>query len=305
MKKFVLYILLFFAIVGCIDFGWGEVMDFMIQHANSGDAKVLRELCLNSEYDVLVMGSSRAHHHYDDKLLSDSLGLSVHNAGVDGNGVILMYGLWKLISKRCIPKMIIYDVEPAFDLMENEDDDNNRRYLSKLKPYYHEPCIDSIFTRISPMEELKNRSGLFRYNTDCLNVAKGYLSHAETPRYGYLPITGKMKDGNRPVRRDAIDYDDVKLSFLRDFAKEVQEKGCQIVFVASPKYRIESSEAFEPVLTIANELGIPFWDYYTDESFQNYEYFKEPMHLNDEGAKLFTEQVAKMIKEHYANPASI
>lgn len=305
MKKFVLHILLFFAVVACLDYGWGKVMDYMSINANSGDAKALHVLCMDSEYDVLIMGSSRAHHHYDDKLLSDSLGLSVYNTGVDGNGVILMYGLWKLISQRYVPKLIIYDVEPAFDLMVYTDDDNNRRYLSKLKPYFHESCIDSIFRRVSTMEELKNYSGFFRYNTDFFNVIKGYISHTKTPQYGYLPIVGKMKDGNRTVKTDNINIDSTKISFLRDLAKEVREKGGQIVFVASPKYRVASSKAYEAVEIIAEEIGVPFWDYYTEESFQNYEYFKEPMHLNDEGAKVFTLQIAKKIKDYYAYITSI
>ena len=77
----------------------------------------------------MTMGSSRCVCHYDDKLLSDSLGINAVNVGNKGNGIILMYGRYHVIPKNHKPKILIYDVEPAFDIIEYEEDDNNRPIL--------------------------------------------------------------------------------------------------------------------------------------------------------------------------------
>lgn len=306
MKNFVLRIVLFFAIVFCLDFVFGIVMDYMSKNANSGDTKMLNSLCMDSNYDVLIMGSSRAHHHYDDMLLSDSLGLKVYNMGVDGNGIVLMNGLWKLLSQRYTPKLIIYDVEPAFDLMVYKEDDANRRYLSKLKPYFHTPCVDSIFHFVSPLEEIKNHSVFFRYNTDFFNVIKNYVSYSQVPRFGYAPIQGVMTDGEkRPIITESIKTDDVKIYFLRNLVVDVRSKGGQIIFIASPKYHVSSSEVYQPLRDICDEYKVPFWDYYNDSTFQESEYFKEPMHLNKKGAEVFSNYIVNKIKEYYANSSPI
>lgn len=306
MKNFVLRIILFFAIVFFLDFGFGILMDYMSQNANSGDTKMLHSLCMDSNYDVLIMGSSRAHHHYDDRLLSDSLDLTVYNMGVDGNGIVLMNGLWKLLSQRYTPKLIIYDVEPAFDLMVYKEDDANRRYLSKLKPFFHIPCVDSIFHLVSPMEEIMNHSVFFRYNTEFFNVIKNYVFHSQVPRFGYVPIQGMMTDGEkRPIITESIEPDYLKISFLRNLVDDVRSKGAQIVFIASPKFRVSSSEVYQPLREICDEYKVSFWDFYNDTTFQKSDYFKEPMHLNKEGAEVFSYYIANKIREYYANTSPI
>ena len=297
MKKYLLYIILFFAVVASIDFCFGKVMDFMSRNAKSGDTKARNSLLFDKEYDILIMGSSRAHHHYDDKMLSDSLKLKVYNAGVDGNGVILADGLYSLLSQRYTPKLVILDVEPAFDINVYKEDDNNKRYLSNLKPYFYESCINEIFASYGWQEKVKNHSGLYRYNTDCFNVVKNYVSSATIPEYGYSPSKGAMKEERETTHNGEAVVDSFKIDYITKFIHDVNNSGANLVLVASPKYGEESSKCFDAVKGICKENNVPFWDYYTDERFQKLGYFKEPMHLNEEGAKAFSEEIIHRITE--------
>ena len=70
-------------------------------------------------------------------------------------------------------------------------------------------------------------------------------------------------------------------------ALDAQSRGIEFIFVASPKYGADPISV-QPVKDIAAELDIPFWNYMDASDFQKWEYFKEPMHLNDEGAGTFT-----------------
>lgn len=130
----------------------------------------------------------RANHHYDPQVIEDSLGLSCYNAGYDGNGIILMYGLYKLITNRYVPKLIIYDVEPLFDFYEYENDNNYTRYLTSLKPYYNQPGIAQIFKDVSREEYYKLYSGLCRYNSNAISLTVDYLKYRPIAANGYSPF---------------------------------------------------------------------------------------------------------------------
>ena len=287
MKKYLIRILLFFAIIVLIDVGFGKAYDYMVSHAKGGNTKETYDLLMKDKYDVIVMGSSRATHHYIPQMIEDSLGMTCYNAGADGNGIVLMYGRYKLMTNRYNPKMILYDVEPAFDIVEYAEDDHNRRYLAGLKDYFFQPGIKDIFTDVSRMEGIKNYSGLFRYNGDYFNHLRNFLTTMPMSDKGYLPLQGKMSKAPEKKEVSAQIMDTLKLKYIRAMALDAQSRGIEFIFVASPKYGADPISV-QPVKDIADELGIPFWDYMDASDFQKWEYFKEPMHLNDEGAKEFT-----------------
>ena len=114
MKKYLLHILLFFAFVAVVDVSVGSFGRYLQGHAKGGSTRQFDDLVMKDQHDVLILGSSRARHHYDTPFLSDTLGLDVYNAGYDGNGVVLAVGILKMVLNRYCPKLVIFDVEPPF-----------------------------------------------------------------------------------------------------------------------------------------------------------------------------------------------
>lgn len=294
MKKYILHILLFFAIIVAFDFCFGKAFDYMVSHAKGGDTKATYDLLMKDEYDIIIMGSSRATHHYIPSIIEDSTGMSCYNAGTDGNGIILMYGRYKLITNRYNPKMIIYDVEPAFDIIEYSEDDHNRRYLAGLKAYFFQPGIKEIFEDVSWAEGLKNYSGLFRYNGSYFNHFRNFVKSMPSSDKGYLPLQGSISKEPEKKEGSIQVLDTLKLSYIRKIAEDAQSRGIEFIFVASPKYGADPASV-QPVKDIADELGVAFLDYTDASEFQKWEYFKEPMHLNDEGAREFTKEISETI----------
>ena len=298
MKKYIGYIVLFFAIVLAIDFGFGKVCDYLNAHAKGGATKQMYDLCMKDQYDILIMGSSRAHHHYVPQIMEDSLGMSCYNAGVDGNGIILMTGIYRMITQRYQPKLIIYDVEQAFDLFLYKADNNCTRYLAAQKPFYSQPGIGQIFKDVSKEEYYKTYSGLCRYNSVSIPLFIDYLSFRPMDAKGYSPISGKME--NEPEKKETKGspvIDSLKLQYMHDFIKDVSEKGISLMIVVSPKYGAVDSQSFEPIKKICCTYHVPFVDYYADQEFMTHkEWFKEPMHLNDFGAVSFTRKLIDEIK---------
>lgn len=295
MKKFIYKILLFFLIIATIDVAIGWTGDFLQFHANSGEARRINDLTMNDQHDVIILGSSRAHHHYDTPFLSDSLGLDVYNAGYDGNGVVLAYGLLNLIAERYYPKLVLFDVEPAFDINVYEPDNNHLRYISNLKPYYRHNSIGGIIEDISTEEWYKVHSGMIRYNSNLTSIILDYLKDQGDSLKGYDPLMGIYRDDVAVINNDEK-LDSFKIDYVEKLILFAKSRGINIAFVASPKLGVTGSSDIQPVINICENNDIPFFDYYADSLFMAHpEWFNEPMHLNEKGARVFSELLIRDI----------
>lgn len=290
MKRYILKILLFFAIVVGVDLGVGALGDYLQAHANRGFSKQTDDLVMKDCHDVVILGSSRAHHHYDTPFLSDTLGLDVYNAGYDGNGVVLAYGLLSMILERYSPRLVIFDVEPAFDINVYENDNGHKRYLKYLKPYYRNEKVGDIFRDVSEEEWYKVHSGLIRYNSSLVSMLYDCMRANDSDiMKGYDALEGVYTNEPDKKETQAVEIDSFKLEYVEKLIQATQLKNVPLVFVASPKYGASSSVAITPVKDICALYHVPFLDYYCDNTFmQHKEWFKEPMHLNREGAKMFS-----------------
>ena len=134
MKKFISKVLLFLAGLVVLDFLVGMGGKYLVSHAKGGDTGLSNYICRQMKDECIIFGSSRGMHHYDPNIISDSLGMSCWNCSLDGNGIILMYGRYKMLSARYTPKVLIYDVCTAFDLIS----DDNNTYLGRLR---YEPTL--------------------------------------------------------------------------------------------------------------------------------------------------------------------
>lgn len=285
---------LFFAAAGVCDCCVGLIGDYLQAHSKGGSTKEFNDLVKNDSHDILILGSSRALHHYDSAFLSDTLGLDVYNAGFKGNGVLLAEGILEMVLQHSHPRMILFDVEPAFDIYVYEPDKNDTRYLSFLKPYYKEPGVEGIFRDVSTKEWYKVHSGMFRYNTSIVKLFVDKLVAHGTPASTFIPLYGELKDDTPAYVNTGKDYDCLKLNYVARLIQRAGSEGIPVVFIASPKYGMADSSELETVKCICEQNGVAFLDYYADPEFTGHrEWFQEPVHLNATGARHFSEVIAK------------
>jgi len=82
----------------CVLLSFQDVFNAGVWQQDRGMINSVRK----SEADVVILGSSRAKHHYDPDILQDVLGTSVVNAGCDGQELSLL--LWffvRFFKKDC------------------------------------------------------------------------------------------------------------------------------------------------------------------------------------------------------------
>jgi hypothetical protein len=299
MRKYIINILVFFGIVILIDLCVGFAGNYLQAHAKGGSTKEFNDLVMNDSHDILILGSSRAKHHYDAPFLSDTLGMDVYNAGYDGNGVILADGILELLLKHSHPRLILLDIEPSFDIIVYDKDNNHKRYISDLKPYYFTPEIGDIIKDVSKEEWYKVHSGMIRYNTDIIKIIIDNIITRKNDPKGYSPITGSML--KEPISGIANRHDEIdvfKLKYVSNIIDLAQSNNVPVILVASPKYTKGGFAILTPVIKVCEEKHVPFINYYNHPDFMAHkEWFKEPNHLNSNGARIFSRMIAGDIEK--------
>ncbi len=298
MKRFVIRLLSFLAIVLVLDRGFGLAMKYLQNHAKGGYVGHHNYILHYANEDILIFGSSRAIHHYNPQIIEDCLGMSCYNCGQDGNGIVLFYGWWQMIKERYQPKMIIYDVNPSFDLLIGED---NSKYLGWLRSEYDNEGVKKVIEDIDPTEKYKMLSMMYCYNSKFLqNIIDFVHPLFKISSNGYLPLMGEMDKMKVRERKEKTKYvfDSQKLKFLELLIKETKERGIKLIFVASPIWYGKTNAQFEPLCDLCNKQGIPFYNFSNDTSYVHHnEFFKDGNHLNARGANAFTSDFIRCIEQ--------
>lgn len=296
MLNVFLKISLFFFLIFLIDATVGQVGDYLSRHAKGGPTKELNDFVENDIHDIIIFGSSRAKHHYDTPFLTDILNQDVYNAGYDGNGVILAYGLLNLILERYTPKTIILDVEPAFDVNLYSPDNGCLRYIKLLKPYYKNHVISMIIKDISPKEWYMLHSGMYRYNTSVVSMLIDNVFNRLSDCRGYKPLCGEMISINRDFKNDELNIDKIKIKYLTKFIELCNTKNIPLILIVSPQYVENTSDILKPVIELCDKYDITFLNFYDDTYFKNSILYKDPMHLNVNGAREFSNYLLKYLR---------
>lgn len=216
MKKYIIKIAIFFLLAIVVDVIAGKTFSYLVDHTKGGDNGRNNYICNEVNQDILIFGSSRAVHHYNPLVLSDSLGLSCYNCGQNGNGSILNYGRYQLICQRYHPQILVYDIIPAFDLIKGED---NHKYLGWLRAYYNKKGIPEVFESVDSTEMYKMMSQMYRYNSKFIQIVSDYIHPLQSEGImGFRPLDEEMdtmKISKNPKKKVDYSFDSLKISYLK------------------------------------------------------------------------------------------
>lgn len=253
-----------------------------------------------SKDDIIILGSSRASHHYVPCVFTDSLNMSCYNAGSEGMCIYYHYAmLAAMIEKGHCPKMVIYDVMdldikkhpgPTFTL---------DAALDRLAPHYGElACIDSLFELKDWKEKLKLHSMTYRYNSKLVQAIKcNYIPSPENNGYEMISGTLSEKVKYRKSGYDNCELDSLKLCYLQKMINLAKHNHFTMIFVLSPHYGDNPSKAYDIVKNVAKKNQLEFVDCFNEPTLMKRDLFKDIMHLNDKGAHVWSTYFAHILKE--------
>ncbi|MDE6288821.1 MAG: hypothetical protein K2M00_08575 [Muribaculaceae bacterium] len=295
MKQFIIKLSIFALIIVACDFALGYVFR-LYDYTKGGTIHKIHALMTRETPGVLVLGSSRAAHHYVTSALSDSLNLKAYNGGVDGQGVPIAYALFKGVNQRVTPSIIICDLHPSFDL-----NDDSYPSLNSLYPYTLVDSVENIITSFDPQESIKMISNSYRLNSALFRLIPSVLLSGSDSRKGYDPLFRKLETNiySDDTTQVAVvpDINPTKEKWLRALITESGDAGSKLIFTISPVLGGGDLDYYKKELAIINEYDIPVFNYLNDRRFiDTPQFFNDKTHLNNAGAEIFTNVVISDIK---------
>lgn len=295
MKKRIGFILIIIGIVVGADLLVGavtgklirEVPDVGVNQTNTAQALFSRTA------EILILGSSRANHSFDCRILEDSLGMSCYNAGRDGQNMAYDAMVFFSYLERHLPKLVILDITGA--MMDDSWFDNLKEmncYFGLSKP------LDRIINENSNWtDKIKLKSNLYRYNNTWQWLLNAHIAGNQSERNGFRPMPVNARTSFKASFREKenIKIDKRCFYYLEAIRKTCKENNIQLILTYSPSLIIVKKNGLEDWINVyANNNQLAFYDFGRDSVFyEDPELFYDMTHLNAIGATLFTKKFVK------------
>lgn len=246
--------------------------------------------------DCIILGSSHASHHYNPDILSDSLHMTVYNAGREGHGITYSLALLKSMLSRYTPKMVILDIK-------YEESDEWLSRVRDMKPYFKEyPTAMETNVKVNGKKDyFRVLWNSYMYNSTIMQLLYSYMDKSDKSKYkcnGYDPIPVKeskvkgIKEQVEPVKAANPMYKEC----LAELSSLCNERGVALILVSSPTLvRFKYKSPAEPVI---DSLGLTYLNHFNDEFFLTHtELFRDGDHLFETGADEFSSIVCSELKK--------
>ena len=313
MKKFLVKLLIFIAPIFLLSYLFDIYISKNLKKSNRFAEmeyptwNAIYEGKVNS--DLLIFGSSRAWIHINPTMISDSLGISSYNLGIDGHNFWLQNLRYReLLKHNKRPKFIIFSLD-YFTLKKNEDLYNSEQFL----PYmlWNKEVKEATIS-YNGFSSKDFEIPLIRYygNYDAIGTAfRCSLGHLINPVTRVKGYKGRNESWNSDFAKAKaskksleIKLDKSTIFLFENFLKECKTNNIKMIFVYTPEY-IEGQKFVSNRAQImgiykkfSNEYQIPFYDFSNDSISYHKKYFYNASHLNNSGSQLFTKELIDTLK---------
>jgi len=256
---------------------------------------------VKDKVDILVLGSSRANHHIDVKLISEN----GFNIGADGTKIAYLNALTKTLPINKKQKLIVnIDAKNLFSKYYDGSD------VNALNTRYHKSAVISEnIDALGKSNPLRKIYWLIDYNTVLLGIVTNYIK----PKYdyktyfGYDPIS--LTDTQKKIRTkilsqikktdcSKIDITVNQLSekLIIDLNQFCLDNSKDLIVVTTPLFNDTCKEDNKIMSDFFKNLNIKYIDY--SDFFikdNNIDLWKDETHLTKLGAGIFTKALKKSI----------
>ena len=296
MKKAIYITLITLGIIVACDMLVGAVSRKLVMAAPDAGLNQTNtaQALFNKKADVLVLGSSRANHHYVSSMFKDSLGLTCYNAGRDGHDILYAAMIFHSFLERDIPKIVIVDITES--MLDGSWIKNNKDMTCF---YGASKAVTKVMDRdvLKGFDKIKMLSNLYRYNNTLEWLATAYLSNwGEGDGYFPMPVTD-----NGMTKKIGKDFHfkphSTCLAYLDDIAEICKKKNIQLVLCVSPSLAYSYHSSNDWMKVYGQQQQIKTIDFTGDTTYVNHsDLFFDATHLNDKGARIFTHNFIQKLK---------
>lgn len=297
-----------------------QVIGFAISKAfvriRSGDKGGSINFALEKKAEILILGSSRARHHYAPKVMSKALGKTVYNAGINGQGLLYAFLLFDLkVIKGTVPSHVILNIDPGSFLGKGT------QTRSKIFAHFMDDSklVYQTMQTLSPFSSLKYLSKTYRYNGMLLPILKNLFINQPNDFNGFLALEGPLqpkhidhiiKAGPGNVAKNIEVFDATIVKLFHRFLQQCNTLNIDVILVNSPRYNpfISDQDVIEQYMfwqrsiakllkhaKDAHFLTVNTFTY--PNLFLDASLFKDQSHMNKNGAILFSKILSRELKK--------
>lgn len=288
-------VLVLFA-MACVltDAALGIALDGLFRKVSTGEgAGITRGILAQAKRaDVLILGSSRARHHIDPKVLEQHGIADAFNGGINGQGIPAIAALSALIVEQAsVPSSFVLVVDPR-ELLSPEP-----ARVALFAPFFGE--IETLDQQLESQIEwgfLKLRSNAFRYNSKVLPLLRNALAPGSI---GYEGLPGSLTEipTAEPPRGRQVDQSTLRL--YENTLRRLRRAEVNVLTVVGPRLwpQAKISRAAQADLEAATlRAGATFCPMVEmGGTFQTPQLYRDPHHLNRDGAARFSAELAKVL----------
>ncbi len=308
IRKIAITLIIFFIGFLLVDIVVGRAFSYLRHHLpDDGERVAKSEFIINRvKSDVIIVGSSKAQCHYDCSIIHEYFpGLSVYNCGIDGQNYYYTTLSLLLMLERYSPKVIIWEIA---DFTPDDQED-----LSLLYPYYNDNIlINEVIDKREPSFKYFSWINSYKYNGVSARLIRSmFVKDPLTEGYKALQKHHLSKDIKVEQNHKAInseteklpEADSVKVDLFKNIINITSHRNIQLYIVRSPSL-FESNDMI--LSQLCNTYSIPYFNFGDSIEFSNnLELWYDAVHLNSDGAALFTEMLMKQITDYKTGQQSV
>ena len=270
------------------------------------DFKDLHMLYNNQiEDDMLILGSSRSWNHFNIREIEKITNIKSRVVGLSGADYYMQRTLWEPVLNSDNAIKYIVHVVGALECGQRSD--------GIFKKYKFLPYLDNkyVYTNLSNSKDdlWKDRYiPLYKFHGSYKYFIKGIVSNLNIgvpePYTKYKGFQGFDENWNGEIDVDAINIPEsnimASINYIRLEAQLARKKDKVLVLVYTPE-SIETKSIFTKRKRVIEDLkkveadfdNVYFLNYVDWYGNSNHDLFKDPIHLNSKGAKLFSQTFAE------------
>ena len=294
-------LLILAVIIFVADFGIGKALSYIYFNQKTGTRYRTTYTLDSTNANLLILGSSRASHHFNSNLLSERNSTTTYNCGRDGTNIIYASTVLKSILKRYKPKTVILDLNSS-DFYKIPG--NNENLLSLLPYYESHPELQRILEGRNDFESIKLLSKIYPFNSSIVSAISEKFKVTEKDINGFMPLVGY----DNSIQRDTLNLSNFEKNYqnfyyLKQIAEDCNNNGVELIVVQSPRLTYYKNDfTFRIIDKILNKYSFRYINFINNPIYlNNPKFFKDQAHLNQEGADFFSKQVSFLLNKTSAN----
>jgi hypothetical protein len=300
----------FFLLCAVVAFGLDAAIDAGLRRIKTSDKGAFNAAMSGKvNAQIVINGSSRALVHYDPVLIQQQTGRSAYNLGRNGSHIDMQVAVLEAYLRRNDkPELVIQNLDPHTFIPTDEVYDP-----AQYMPYLHDESLYGALLKIHPQAWRWKYLPIYGYVVEDMRFTwlRGFAAwfgiHPREDHFrGYNPRdtqwTGdfeRFKEQHRDGFKIQIDPKGVEQ--VEALIRLCHSRGIPLVLCYSPEYlemqRLTSNrqELMGMFRQVAEKGHATFMDFSESEVCAKREHFYNSQHLNRQGSRLFSLELAKRL----------